>query len=101
MQVIITARHFELTATDKEYAQEKFSHVSRIHRLSLIETVFSKDNKSLHCEVKMKPEHGESLIINNTNENIRALIDLTVEKCERQLRKSKEKQEDKRYHKGE
>jgi len=97
MQVTISARHFEMKNADKEYANEKFSHVSRIHNVTTFDAVFSEEPNKVSCEVRMSTGQGAPIVLSLTAEKVREVIDLMADKCERQLRRTKEKKEDKRY----
>lgn len=97
MQVNISTRHFDLKAADKEYANEKFSHVSRIHSISSIDVIFSEEPNAVLCEVRISTGGGAPIVLSLSAEKVREVIDLMADKCERQLRRTKEKKEDKRY----
>lgn len=97
MQVTISARHFDLKNADKEYANEKFTHVSRIHDVSTFDAVFSEEPNKVLCEVRMSTGQGAPIIISLSATKVREVIDLIADKCERQLRRTKEKKEEKRY----
>ena len=97
MEVNISARHFDLKNADKEYANEKFSHVSRIHSLTSIDVIFSEEPNKVLCEVHMNTGQGAPIVLSLAAEKVREVIDLTADKCERQLRRTKERKEEKRY----
>ncbi|MDR0866954.1 MAG: HPF/RaiA family ribosome-associated protein [Planctomycetota bacterium] len=100
MNIIISSPKYDLAGKDKDYAVEKFSHLERIHNLDTLEARFSEANNKISCEVKMLAPRAEPIVLSLDAEHAREVIDLLIEKCERQLRRLKEKKEDKRYVSG-
>ena len=97
MDIIITGRHLELKNSVKEYAREKLSHVDRFFGgISSIEVVFKQEDRKIHCEVIIHVKRHETIVIDVARDEFNEAIDVAVDKCERQLRRLKEKVEDKR-----
>jgi ribosome-associated translation inhibitor RaiA len=97
MNIIISAPHYDLEEPDKDYAVDKFSRLDRIHNLDRIDLRFHEANNKITCEARMLAPRAEPIVLTVDAERVREVIDLTIEKCERQLRRLKEKKEGKRY----
>ena len=97
MQIKISARHGHLSDATQQFIQEKLSKLLRFfERITMIEvTVELKDDLKL-VEVLVNAEHKHDFVARESNTDILAAVDLVLEKLERQIRRYKEKIQDRR-----
>ncbi|MCC6149242.1 MAG: ribosome-associated translation inhibitor RaiA [Planctomycetes bacterium] len=101
MKLTIVAKHERITDTVKEYAQDKIDRLDHFFdRINSIHVTLDKQGGSNRCEIEIAAARGgHHFVASVTNDDdLRAAIDLCVDKSERQLKKLKEKI---RSHKGE
>lgn len=97
MNVTVSTKHLEVPDAMKQYAEEKFSRAERfLHTVQSIDVVLKSEDKLKHCEVKMMIKNHDAVVIDVGKDTIQEAIDLAIDKCERQLRKLKERTQDKR-----
>lgn len=92
MDINITGRHVEVTDEIRNYATEKFSKTDRIHHgIISIDVILKDEDRKQHCEAIIHTKKKNSLVIDVARDEILEAIDVAVDKCERGLRKLKEK----------
>ncbi len=99
MQIKISARHGHLGEDLQGFIEEKARKLLRFfERLSSIEvTVDLGDQEGRHqVEFLVSAEHKHDFVARESHGDIRAAVDLIVEKLEKQLRKYKERVQDHR-----
>ncbi|MBC8355414.1 MAG: ribosome-associated translation inhibitor RaiA [Planctomycetes bacterium] len=95
MQVIVSARHGQLSTATQEKVTEKVEKLRRFFdRITRIEVTVNLENREApHVEVCVSAEHTSDFVASDTGE-LSASIDSVVHKLEQQLRKHKEKIQD-------
>lgn len=100
-KITITARHVELAQSVKDYAMEKFSHVDRFFGgVTSLDIIFKQEDRKIHCEVIIHVQKHETIVVDVARDEFNESIDVAVDKCERQLRRLKEKISGKRSRNG-
>ena len=97
MQIKISARHGHLAKATQEYIQEKSEKLLRFfERLTSIEVTVDLKNDIKLVEFLVSAEHKHDFVARESNGDILAAVDLAVDKLEGQLRRYKEKVQDRR-----
>lgn len=92
MQITVTGRHVEITDDVRAYAEDKTSKLSKYYnRIHEIEVVLDHESDQFKVEVIVRAGHKHTFVAAETGPDTFALIDLIVDKLERQLTKHKEK----------
>lgn len=95
MQIVVTGRHVEVTDDVREYAQSKASKLPRYYdRVQAIELVFDHESDQFTADMIVRVDKSQSFIASETGPDTFALIDMLVDKMERQLTRHKEKRRD-------
>ncbi|RJP40644.1 MAG: ribosome-associated translation inhibitor RaiA [Phycisphaerales bacterium] len=98
MQISVIGRHVDITDEIRSYAQEKGAKLPRFYdRVSSIEFVLDHESDHLTAEVIVKADRTHEFVARETGSDPAALIDVIVEKMERQLKKHKEKSRNHRH----
>jgi putative sigma-54 modulation protein len=93
VQIEISTRHGHLSEASQEKIKGKAEKLLKIFdRLTAIEIVVDLD-KSPNCHVDMKvsAEHKHDFVAHDTSDNLMGSVDTVLHKLEQQLRKYKEK----------
>ena len=97
MDVRVTGRHVEVPDDVRDYAQEKANKLPRFYdRIHEIEVVLDHEGEQFTAEMIVRVDHKHTFVASEAGPDTFALIDLIIDKLERQLTKHKEK---KRNHK--
>ena len=98
MQIKVSARHGHLQKDQHDFIKEKAEKLLHIfERLTMIDvTVDLKDPAAVEVEFNVKAEHKSDFVAKERNADIRAAVDLVLNKLEGQLRRYKEKIQDHR-----
>lgn len=101
MDISITGRHIELKESLKKYAMDKFGNIDRFFSgITSVELILKHEDRKVHCEAIIHAKKHATIVIDVARDEFNEAIDLAVDKCERQLRRLKEKVEDKRSRHG-
>lgn len=94
MDIQITAKKIEISPEIRDYAKEKFGKIEKFnHKIQNIEVVVKAEERRILCETIVRLDHhGGSIVIEVAADTIQGAVDLAVDKCERQLRKEKERE---------
>lgn len=88
----ITTRHLDVQDDVKSMAREKFGKLDRFfHGVQRVEVILKLEDRRYHCEAIMHVKNKGAVVIDVVREDLREAIDVAVDKCERQLRRLKEK----------
>ncbi len=100
MQVSISVRHGQLAESTQEKLKSKAEKLSRyFDRLMSIELVVDmQDENEPAVEVMVSAEHKHDFVAHNKSESLISATDGAVQKIEQQLRKYKEKVQQKHRH---
>ena len=97
MQISVRGRHVDIPDEVHEYALLKGGKLPRFHdRISSIEFVLDQESDHLTAEVIVKTDGMHEFVAKESGPDPMTLIDVLVDKLERQLKRHKEK---KRLHK--
>ena len=92
MQIQLTGRHVDVTDDVREYIQNKAGKLHRFYdRIHEIEVVLDHESGEFTAEMIVRVDRKHTLVARQTGMDTFALIDVVVEKLERQLIKHKEK----------
>jgi putative sigma-54 modulation protein len=97
VQIKISARHGHLSEPTQQFIREKAEKLLRFfERLTSIEVTVDLKNETKQVEILVSAEHKHDFVARERNNDILAAVDLVVDKLEGQLRKYKEKVQDRR-----
>jgi len=98
VQIVVSARHAEITEEMKAYAEEKTSKLLKYYdKIQEIEVVLDRD-AAKHCvEVIVNAEHRNTFVANGTGEDFFEATDLVVDKLGRQLTRHKDKHRNRKH----
>lgn len=92
MNIQITAKKIEIPQEIRDYAKEKFSKLEKFnHKVNSVEAVIKAEDHSIVCELIVRIDNSDSVVIEVEEETIQAAVDVAVSKAERQIRKNKER----------
>ena len=98
MQIKISARHGHLGDTTQDFIREKAQKLTRLfERLTMIEvTVDLKNEGKTWVEFLVKSEHKHDFVAHESHPDLLAAVDMVMGKLEMQVRRHKEKLQDRR-----
>lgn len=92
MDINISSRHLDISENTKALINEKFVKMERLfNSIRIIEVVLKDDDRKKHCEAIIHTENHGTIVADVAHDDLHGAIDQVVDKCERQLRKLKEK----------
>lgn len=92
MNIQITAKKIELPSDIRDYAKEKLGKLEKFnHKIQNIEAIIKAEERRIICETIVRMDNRSSIIIEVDADTIQGAVDVAVDKCERQLRKDKER----------
>lgn len=93
MNIQITAKKIEIPAEIRDQVKEKLGKLGKFnHKINAVEAVIKAEERRILCETIVSVDNRSPIIIEVEADTIQGAIDLAVEKCERQLRKDKERE---------
>src|SRR5207237_10498849 len=97
VQIKISARHGHLTEPTQRFIREKAEKLLRFfERLTSIEVTVDLKSDMKTVEFLAKAEHKHEFVATDQNSDVLAAVDLVIDKLEGQLRRYKEKIQDRR-----
>ncbi|HEV3118839.1 MAG TPA: ribosome-associated translation inhibitor RaiA [Gemmataceae bacterium] len=97
MQIKISARHGHLSEPTQQFIREKAEKLTRFfERLTYIEVTVDLKSETKAVEILVSAEHKHDFVASERHSDILAAVDMVVEKLEGQLRRYKEKVQDRR-----
>jgi putative sigma-54 modulation protein len=98
VQIKISARHGHLGDTTQDFIREKAQKLTRLfERLTIIEvTVDLKNEGQTWVEFLVKSEHKHDFVSHESHPDLLAAVDLALAKLEMQVRRHKERIQDRR-----
>lgn len=98
MEIRLTGRHVEVSGELRTYIEEKVGKLDRFYdRVHEVEVILDHASEQHTAEFIVRAGHKQTFIARETGPDVMALIDVLIDKIERQLNKHKEKN---RSHKG-
>ena len=92
MNIQITAKKIEIPQDIREQMKEKFGKLERFNqKVQNIEAVIKAEERSVTCELIIRINNREPIVLEVSGDTIQAAVDLAENKAERQLRKDKER----------
>lgn len=92
MNIQITAKKLEIPQEIRDYAKDKFSKLEKFNqKVQSIEAVVRAEERSITCELIIRVDNRDSVVIEVQGDTIQAAVDMASSKAERQLRKDKER----------
>jgi len=97
VQIKITARHGHLNEETQEHIREKAGKLLHFfQRLTMIEVLVDLKDDDRFVEFLVSAEHKHDFVASERHKDLLAAVDLVLDKLERQVRKYKEKVQDRR-----
>ena len=97
MQIKISARHGHLSEPTQQFIREKAEKLTRIfERLTSIDVTVDLKSDTKQVEFLVSAEHKHDFVASERHNDVLAAVDLVVDKLEGQLRRYKEKVQDRR-----
>lgn len=102
MQIQISTRHGHVSDATQEKIRSKVERLNRyFERLTTIEVTLDMEHPTApSVDVKVSAEHKHDFVATAKAENLLAAVDAVVEKMEQQLRKYKERVQDRHRNAG-
>jgi putative sigma-54 modulation protein len=98
VQIQITGRHVEVPQDVREYIHEKVGKLPRFYdRIHEVEVVLDHESEQFITEMIVRVDKRHTFVARETGPDTFALVDLVVDKLERQLRRHKEKRRDHKH----
>lgn len=92
MQITITARHVSVSEDIKQYARDKSEKLLRFYdRIQAIQVVIDYEGDEFTVEMIVNAGSRNEFVAHEAGSDTHVLIDVTVDKLERQLTKHKER----------
>ena len=97
MQIKISARHGHLAEPTQQFIREKAEKLVHLFsRLTMIEVTVDLQDDVKIVEFNVSAEHKHDFVARESHGDVRAAVDLVLDKLEKQLRKYKERVQDHR-----
>ncbi len=99
MLFTIVGKHIDITEAIKRHAEEKTSKLSRYYdSINKVEVIIDGEpGGNINVEIIARAEHSKIFIVNEKGNDAYKCIDLVVHKLVRQLRKTKDKERNKKH----
>ena len=92
MQILFTGRHVEVTEDIREYVRIKAGRLTKFYdRIHEIEVILDHESEQFSAEMIVRADRKHTFVARGTGPDTFALVDVIMEKLERQLTKHKEK----------
>ena len=92
MNIQIVAKKIEILPDVRETIREKLSKLEKFNlKAHSLDAVIKAEERSVACELIIRVDSHDSLVVEASGDTIQAAVDVAVDKAERQLRKGKER----------
>ncbi len=92
MHIRVTGRHVKVTDEVRKYVDDKASKLPRYYdRIHEIEVVLDHESEQFTVEMIVRVDRKHTFVAHETGPDTFALVDLIMDKMERQLTRHKEK----------
>ena len=92
MKILVTGRHVELSDDIRTYTEDKAKKLPKFYdRIHEIEVVFDHESEQFRAEMIVRADRKHTFVASETGPDTFVLVDVIVDKLERQLKKHKEK----------
>ncbi len=97
MNIIVNARHMEITPQMRDYALDKASKLPRyFDRIMSIEVILDQEGGAPTCEVIVDASRTARFIGTHRGEDVYGCVDNAIHKVEEQIRRHKDKVRDRK-----
>ena len=101
MQISVSGRRLHLCRDLQDYARSKASKLSQFFdKIRKIDVIVSKEGLNYAVEVIVKLDGHESLVGCDSGPDVKACIDVILDKLERQVTRHKEKIRNRKHRQG-
>ena len=101
MRVSLVERSGHVSEAAKEYARDKAGKLAKyFDRLEGIEVIITQESQKYQVEMIAKTDHRQTFVASEVHEDVRASVDLVVDKMERQLVRHKERLRNRKHPEG-
>lgn len=101
MQISVSGRHLRLSQDTRDYAHSKASKLSQFFdKIQKVDVIVSKEGSNYAVEVIVKPDGHDSIVGRDCGTEVKACIDVILDKLERQVTKHKEKIRNHKHRQG-
>ena len=101
MQISVSGRRLHLSQDLQDYARSKAAKLTQFFdKLQKIDVIVSKESLGYSVEVIAKPDGHESLVGRDSGPDVKACIDVILDKLERQVTRHKEKIRNRKHRPG-
>ena len=98
MEIRVTGRHVDITEEMREYISKKASKLPRFYdRVFELEAVFDHESEQYTLEVIVRSDRKHTFVAKEIGPDSMALVDLVLDKLERQLKRHKERNRDHKH----
>lgn len=95
MQIKISGRHGHLDAETQQFIRDKADRLTHLfNRLTSIEVIVDREHELYVVEFNVSAEHKHDFVARERQTDLRAAVDLALDKLDAQLRKYKERIQD-------
>ncbi|MGE3165837.1 MAG: ribosome-associated translation inhibitor RaiA [Planctomycetota bacterium] len=92
MNTVVTARGFELSSVDREYVERKVEKLVRyFDGIQKLEVVLGPEGQRMRAEAILSIVRGETIVCHVDHDQLRAAVDLVVDKAENAVTRHKER----------
>ena len=86
MQIEVTVRHTSVAPEIKAYAEKKAERLVKFYdKIQAIRVLLDHSGGGFSCEMIANVEHAPDLVAHTTGPDLRAAVDQTVDRVERQV----------------
>ena len=101
MQISVSGRHMHVSQDIQDHARSKAAKLSQFFdKIRKIDVIVSKEGLNYAVEVVVKLDGHESLIGCDAGPDVKACIDVILDKLERQVTRHKEKIRNRKHRQG-
>jgi putative sigma-54 modulation protein len=101
VQIVVSARHADITDEMKEYAERKTSKLLKYYdKIQEIEVILDSESAKPRVEIIVNAEHKNMFVASEVGDDFFACTDLAVDKLGRQLTKHKDKHRNRKHPDG-
>ena len=98
MQIQVTGRHVQITDDVRDYVHNKLARLSRFYdRIHEVEVILDHESEQFTAEMIVRAGRKHTFVARETGPDTFALVDLVIEKLERQLTRQKEKYRNRKH----
>ena len=98
MQVRVAGRHVEVTDDVRDYVESKVAKLPRFYdRIHEVEVVLDHESEQFTAEMIVRTDRKHTFVARETGPDTFTLVDLVIDKLERQLIRQKEKNRNRKH----